>query len=79
MACDKILNEICAELAEDIDSEVCTRLKVHLQECPHCAQQLQAMRITVHLFHCLDDKEVPVQIHERLTRLLNLPALPIGQ
>ncbi len=73
MSCEKILDEICAELAEDINSDVCQRLKQHLKECPECAQQLQAMRSTVHLFTLLKDKEVPEKIHERLAMILNLP------
>jgi len=72
MTCDKILQEICAELSEDIDSQVCDRLRNHLQECPHCARQLSAVRTTVHLYHCLGEQEVPLPIHARLARMLNL-------
>ncbi len=73
MSCEKILDEICAELAEDIDSDVCQRLKQHLTECPECARQLQTMRSTVHLFALLKEKEVPEKIHERLAMVLNIP------
>jgi hypothetical protein len=72
MSCDKILQEICAELSEDVDSQVCERLRSHLQECPQCSQQLSSMRTTVHLYHCLGEQEVPRQIHQRLAKMLNL-------
>ncbi|HNW58759.1 MAG TPA: hypothetical protein PKI62_03690 [bacterium] len=73
MQCDKILREICNDLAEDIDSEVCGRLRSHLQECPDCTRQLSAMRTTIHLYHCLGEQEVPEAMHQRLAALLNLP------
>ena len=73
MVCDKILLEICADLAEDIGSELCARLREHLQNCPNCTRQLSTMRTTIHLYHCLGEREVPHSIHERLARLLNLP------
>ena len=73
MLCHEILQEICADLAEDIDSELCARLREHLQNCPSCARQLSTMRTTVQLYHCLGQQEVPQPIHERLARRLNLP------
>lgn len=79
MACDKILHDICFELAENIDSELCSRLVTHLQECPHCSGQLSAMRNTVHLYHALAEPEVPPEIHARLTQLLNLSDCQPGE
>lgn len=76
MKCEKVLQQICAELAEDADSEICARLRNHLQECPNCSRQLSSMRTTIHLYHCLGEKEVPAQIHHRLAMLLNLPEEP---
>ncbi|HNY92075.1 MAG TPA: hypothetical protein PKM23_11180 [bacterium] len=73
MVYDEILLEICADLAENIDSELCARLREHLQNCPNCARQFSTMRTTIHLYHCLGEQEVPPAIHERLARLLNLP------
>ncbi|MBN2357422.1 hypothetical protein JXO59_15010 [candidate division KSB1 bacterium] len=72
MDCEKILKEVCDELAEDINSELCERIRNHLKECPHCEQQLMAMRNTVNLFHCLSNEAVPSYIHDRLAKLLNV-------
>ncbi len=79
MVCEKIIEQICAELAEDIDVEVCQKVKAHLLTCPECAQQLQAMRMTVHLYALLGEREVPQKIHERLALLLNLPCAESGK
>jgi hypothetical protein len=75
MTCEQALQEICADLSENIDSEVCDQLRRHLQECPNCSQQLSAIRTTVHLYHCLWEQEVPQAIHQRLALMLNLTAL----
>jgi len=78
MECERFLKEICNELSEDIDSEVCERLRLHLESCSDCRQQLAAMRNTVKLFHCLKAEEVPQQIHARLAVLLNtMPDSPL--
>jgi hypothetical protein len=72
MECEKLLQEICNELAENMDSEVCERLRKHLESCSDCQQQLTAMRNTVKLFNCLKAEDVPQQIHHRLAVLLNM-------
>lgn len=72
MKCDTILKQVCSELAEDIDSEVCDQLRRHLQTCPACAGQIAAMRTAIHLYQGLGEQEVPAPIHERLAALLKL-------
>jgi len=74
MDCEQVLKQICDDLAENIDSEVCAVIKKHLRKCDACQQQIKSMRNTVNLFRCLDEKEVPRQIHERLVKLLNVMA-----
>jgi anti-sigma factor (TIGR02949 family) len=72
MGCDKILQQICDELAEDIHSEVCESIRQHLATCPHCSQQLSSMRTVVQLYRCVKEQEVPSDIHQRLLTLLNV-------
>ncbi len=72
MDCEQVLKQICDDLAENINSEVCTAIKKHLQTCEACQQQIKSMRNTVNLFRCLDEKEVPSRIHERLVKVLNV-------
>ena len=74
MECDDILIQICDELAEDINSEVCERLRQHLMSCDKCRTELTSMKSAVNLFRCLEDVEVPPHIHERLLEFLNAKA-----
>jgi hypothetical protein len=73
MSCDTVLQQICDELAEDIQSEVCENIRFHLANCPQCNSQLTSMRNAVQLFRCLREQEVPSAIHNRLVILLNMP------
>lgn len=70
--CEKVLQQLCDDLAEDINSELCAQLKQHLQDCEDCRMQLQSMRSVVKLFQCLKEKDVPPDIHQRLVKLLNV-------
>lgn len=70
--CEKLFKKICDDLAEDINSALCQKLKNHIKECKTCRDQLQSMRDTVNLFRCLEEKNVPVDIHQRLYKMLNV-------
>ena len=70
--CEDILNKLCDELAEDIDSELCREVKQHLKECETCCREFESVKDTVHLFRCLEKSRVPDDIHRRLLTVLNL-------
>ena len=70
--CEKLLKQVCDDLAENINSELCAELKDHLENCKDCRNQVESMRGTVNLYHCLKEKKVPQDIHERLLKLLNV-------
>ena len=70
--CEKLLKQVCDELSEDVNSEVCSELRQHLEECDDCRNQVESMRGTVNLFQCIQEKKVPRDIHERLLKLLNV-------
>ncbi len=72
MGCEKILVQICDELAEDINSETCQAIKKHLDECENCRNQLDSMRNMVALFRCMEEKNVPKGTHRRLLKMLNV-------
>lgn len=75
--CKKIVERVCNDLAENINSPLCSELKVHLEECDQCRQQIETMRGTVGLFQCLEARKVPIEVHQRLAKLLNVE-LPLG-
>jgi hypothetical protein len=72
MECEKMIKQVCDELAEDINSNFCESLTKHLEECEDCRAQVGAMRNTVKLYKCLEKKVVPVDIHNRLLKMLNI-------
>ena len=76
--CEKIINRVCGDLSENINSPLCQELKTHLEDCDQCRQQVESMRGTVSLFQCLETKKVPADIHQRLAKMLNVE-LPTGE
>ncbi len=76
MNCDDILNRICDDLSEDINSQVCKDIKNHLESCENCSAQINSMKNAVNLYKCLEEKKVPIVVHERLLKMLNLENLP---
>ncbi len=70
--CEKILEKVCEDLSEDINSKLCNELRDHLEDCDYCRSQIESMRDTVSLFKCLDIKQVPLDIHQRLVKMLNV-------
>ena len=75
MECNKILRQVCDDLAEDVNSEFCESLKNHLDQCENCRTEIGAMKNAVNLYKCLENKEVPQDIHNRLVSLLNVQDL----
>jgi len=72
MKCDEFLQRLCDELGENLESDTCADIKAHLDECADCREQINSMRNTVDLFRCIEDKNVPRAIHERLLKILNV-------
>jgi len=72
MNCEELLSRICDELGEDIDSKVCLEIKAHLEKCADCREQVDSVRSTINLFRCIKDETVPLSVHERLIKMLNV-------
>lgn len=73
MACEKILDRICDELGEAVDSDLCQEIKEHLRTCPDCQAYVDSVRKTVYLYRGIcDEEEVPKGVHERLWQVLDL-------
>ncbi len=70
--CEKLLKQVCDDLSENINSELCAQLKAHLEDCEECRNQVESMKGTVNLYQCLKEKKVPQDIHERLFKMLNV-------
>lgn len=50
ITCDQVLNHLCENLDEDLNSPACQSVKSHLNECPHCARYLKSLKDTIHLY-----------------------------
>ena len=70
--CEELLKRVCDDLSENINSDLCQKLRDHLQDCDDCRNQVETMRETVSLYQCLKEKKVPRDIHERLLKMLNV-------
>ena len=70
--CEKLIKQVCDDLSEDINSELCAQLKEHLDDCEDCRNQVESMKGTVNLFQCLKEKKVPQDMHDRLFKMLNV-------
>ena len=79
MKCEEFLQRLCDELGENIDSAVCAEIKAHLEECADCREQIASIRQTVDLFRCIEDKNVPRSVHERLVKMLNVDDIGITE
>jgi anti-sigma factor RsiW len=66
------VEDICAALDEELDSERCKIIRAHLEACPHCCAVVDSIRKTVKLFQCLPKAEVPEEVDLRLWKVLRL-------
>jgi hypothetical protein len=77
--CRKILERICADAGESIDSPFCREVAMHLEKCENCRAQADALRGTVRLYRCLERDDVPLTVAQNLRRALGLTEPPPPQ
>jgi len=70
--CHHFLEQICDELAEDINSPLCQEMQEHLNHCEKCCTSLESMRITVKLFKQIYNQKVPSDVDKKLWEKLGL-------
>ena len=72
MPCRDKIEQICLELGEDIDSEVCQELRRHLEECSDCRAYVDSLRKTVHLYRYMPGVLPTQEAREKLFKVLHL-------
>ena len=72
MDCLKTLQQICDQLAEDIDSSLCQEIKEHLESCPKCCAHVDSIKKVVYLYKNEIKTDVPDDVDNRLWKVLNL-------
>jgi hypothetical protein len=71
--CKEIIDQVCTELSEDINSDLCSELSDHLLECQDCQNNVLSLQKTIELYKCVGKAKIPTKVHERLMTILNLP------
>lgn len=71
ISCKDVMEHICENLIEQIDTPKCREIKAHLQTCDNCRNYFSNVDDTINLFrHC--SEELPAGAHNRLANLLGL-------
>ncbi len=71
-----VYEQICDFMGEDLDAPACKEVADHLESCPKCKVYFDQVKKTVTLCRDIDkDKQVPVDVTDRLFKVLNLNEL----
>jgi hypothetical protein len=67
------MNELCTYLGQDLEHPMCIELKRHMDECPHCQEYLESVKLTVKIFKESNESvPIPQQIKHQLWEKLHL-------
>ncbi len=67
--CKEVMNHICDNLGEELNSPKCIEIKAHLDECDCCKTYFKSVDKTVE-FYKMYNVEVNDEIHKRLMEFL---------
>ncbi len=71
VSCKEVMNHICDNLGEELNSPKCAAIKKHLDECPDCIQYFNSVEKTIE-FYKLYNMEFNNDAHSRLMNVLGL-------
>ncbi|HLG33162.1 MAG TPA: hypothetical protein VI362_08970 [Ignavibacteriaceae bacterium] len=71
VTCKEVMQHICENLGEQLNSEKCAEIKNHLENCTHCKEYFKSVEITIECFKKYN-VELPKDAHRRLMDFLNL-------
>ena len=69
--CKVVMNHICENLGEDLNSEKCIAIKNHLNECDDCKNYFNSIEQTIE-FYRKYNINLPGEAHDRLISALGL-------
>jgi predicted anti-sigma-YlaC factor YlaD len=69
--CKEVMNHICDNLGEELDSPKCIEIKNHLENCDNCKHYFNSVEKTIE-FYKKYNVELPKDAHDRLLDLLGL-------
>jgi anti-sigma factor RsiW len=71
-ACHDLLDQISDYIDGELEASLCAELEAHLAECPDCRVMVDTMRRTIILYRSEGPAGLPVDVEERLYRVLKL-------
>ncbi len=71
-ACREIKDKLSAYLDGELESALCVEIEQHLHGCDDCRVMVDTLNKTITLYRNYGQENVPLDVHERLTRVLKL-------
>lgn len=71
VSCKEVMKHVCESLGEDLNSESCRNIKVHLDECQGCQNYFISVEKTID-FYKNYNIEITDDAHNRLMSFLGL-------
>lgn len=71
VSCHDVMNHICDNLGEDLNSPRCVAIKEHLENCDSCQKYFHSVEDTIK-FYKLYNVELPEDSHKALMKKLGL-------
>ncbi len=69
--CKDVMNHICDNLGEDLDSPKCTAIKNHMENCGKCQKYYKSINITIQSYKTYEVK-ITDDVHKNLMDFLKL-------
>ncbi|RJP71267.1 MAG: zf-HC2 domain-containing protein [Ignavibacteriales bacterium] len=71
VTCKEVMNHICDNLGEELNSPRCIAIKEHLNSCPSCQSYFKNVEVTID-FYKKYNVNLPDEAHNRLIDYLGL-------
>ena len=71
IVCKDVMEHICENLGENLDSPKCSAIKSHLNNCDNCQNYFKTVEDTIQ-FYKNYNVELPEGAHDRLLKVLGL-------
>lgn len=71
VTCKDVMNHICDNLGEELDSPKCIEIKAHLETCDNCQHYFHSVDATIQFYRKYDVK-ITDDAHNRLIDFLGL-------
>ena len=69
--CKDVMQHICKSLGEELNSDKCVAIKLHLDNCSNCKSYFKTVEVTIDLYKKYN-VEIPKEAHSRLMNFLDL-------